>query len=87
MVLPVEVAAQLAGLDGVISDALSRLELVGLHALFGADVMHLVALFQQMGQQRKVRGDVAHRAAAGEDDLLTHMVIPAFQVDCLLHSL
>ena len=65
----------------MINDAGGGGELIRLNALFGADVVHLVALFQQMGQQRQVGSDMTHSAAAGEDDLLAHIMIPAFQVD------
>ncbi len=79
-VLPVEIATQLAGFDRVIGQAVDGGELLRLHALFRADVVDLIALFQQMGQQRQIRGDVTHRAAASEDDPFAHIMNPAFQV-------
>ena len=67
-ILPVEVAAELAGLHPVVDDAGDVAEFLGFHAVFRADVVHFVAGGEEVRQEREVGGDVTHRAPAGKDD-------------------
>ena len=71
-ILPVEVAAELSGLDAVVDDAGDIAEFLGFHAVFRADVVDFVAGGEEVRQEGEVGGDVTHRAPAGKDDFSLH---------------
>ena len=69
-VLQIKIPAQLAGADRVVSDALHRFDQGALDAVFRANVVDFPALLKQQGNQRLIGGNVAGRAAAGQNNAL-----------------
>ena len=65
--------------DGVIGYVVQLFDHAALDAVFGADVVNVVARFQQVRQQRQVRSHVSGGAAAGQNDAF-HCVLSFFGI-------